>query len=517
LTGRREEFFRGVLATAGSLAVVFAAGAVIRVIPYPPAALASLIIKAAPGDLATAMIEALGHWAMRLLVIGVHAGMLVFGGMLAPMLARPDRPRGRARRGIGAAVILAGAATVLGLSAPIAFNLLAPIVYAIAGLIYGRGASGEPLSAAFEPSVRPGETPLDVMQRSRRRFVIRAAAAVGGLLVGGAATLRFLTGGSPIEVEISLADEPFRAPPDDPDFPKVTGHSPEITDNDAFYTVDINIIKPSVDHTSWRLEIHGLVDRPYQLTYRRLQSEFAVREIAHTLTCISNEVGGDLISTAVWRGVRLRDVLERAGLKDGVVDIVFRAAEGYSDSIPLAKALEDHTMVVFGMNGEALPREHGFPARIIVPGIYGMKNVKWLTEIEAVDFDYQGYWMVRGWSDIATVKTESRIDTPTEGTVTLPAMLAGVAWAGDRRVMKVEVSDDEGRSWRPAVLKRELSPLTWRLWAADVEPGRGRRRVMVRATDGSGEVQTSRVTAPHPDGASGNHVVVFEVESPQSS
>src|SRR5205823_13901079 len=183
-----------------------------------------------------------------------------------------------------------------------------------------------------------------------------------------------------------------------------------------------------VDHTGWQLAMGGLVDRPYRLTYETLQRSFEVVEMAHTLTCVSNEVGGGLISTAIWRGVRLKDVLERAGLRTGVEDVVFRAADNYSDSIPLAKALEDRTLVVFGMDGAALPREHGFPARIIVPGIYGMKNVKWVTSIEAVARDYQGYWQERGWSDLARVKTESRIDVPADGSVVARGTkVAGIA------------------------------------------------------------------------------------------
>jgi len=214
--------------------------------------------------------------------------------------------------------------------------------------------------------------------------------------------------------------------------------------------------------------------------------------------------------------VRLRDVLERVGLAPGVVDVVFRSAEGYSDSIPVAKALEDTTLVVFGMNGRALPIEHGFPARIIVPGIYGMKNVKWLMGIEAVDRDYQGYWMVRGWSDEARVKTQSRVDVPAGGVVSSrgegPAKVGGVAWAGDRGIQRVEVSEDEGLTWRLAVLKRELSPVAWRLWAADLAPGGGGRQLLVRAVDGRGEIQAAKRTRPHPDGASGYHRVRLEVE-----
>ncbi|MGH2720687.1 MAG: molybdopterin-dependent oxidoreductase, partial [Actinomycetota bacterium] len=333
------------------------------------------------------------------------------------------------------------------------------------------------------------------------------------LLVGGAAVWR-LVGGSmgAMPGRIARALRPFTRPQPDAGFPAVEGHTPELTPTADFYNVDINIVKPRVDHTSWNLSVGGAVDRPYKLTYDTLQSDFEVVELAHTLTCISNEVGGDLISTTVWRGVRLRDVLERAGVGEGTVDIVFRAAENYSDSISLAKALEERTLVVFGMDGAPLPRDHGFPARIIVPGIYGMKNVKWVESIEAVPEDYQGYWMDRGWSDEAVVKTQSRIDVPARGsTVAEGSKAAGIAWAGDRGISAVEVSDDGGETWRAARLERELSGVAWRRWVADLGAGTGAGTLVVRARDGAGQLQESRRTRTHPDGASGYHEVSFDV------
>jgi DMSO/TMAO reductase YedYZ molybdopterin-dependent catalytic subunit len=511
LSLRRKSFLTGVGATALALFAIFLGNKFLRAVPYPPATFASLIVKAMPGDFATAMIERLGHNAMRGLNAGIHLAVLALGGALAVYLRAPLDARTGARRAVAAVVLLWLACVGLAIGSAQGMSLIAPVVY-FAGIFPAvRISLGTRLGRAFEPPIRGEETPLDAIRTSRRNFIRRGLAAVAGLVIGGTLLIRFLTSKSPLEINIANADVPFDPPPDDAAFPDVPGISPEITKNDDFYTVDINIVKPSVDHETWSLKVHGLVDEPYTLTYSKLQSDFEVVETAHTLTCISNEVGGDLISTAIWRGVRLKDVLDRAGLKDGVIDVVFRAAEGYSDSISLAKAIEATTLVVFGMNGTALPREHGFPARIIVPGIYGMKNVKWLTEIEPVNRDYKGYWMVRGWSDIAKVKTESRIDTPHER-AKLPAKVAGVAWAGNRLISRVEVSDDGGASWRPALLKRALSPLTWRLWAIELEPGKGgRRKVLVRAVDGTGTTQTPLKTAPHPDGASGYHKVELTV------
>ncbi len=507
-----DRFARGGAFMGAALVACYVAQPTLGGVPYPPAQLAALFIRAAPGDFATAMIERLGPWAIRALFLSVHAAALVLGAFMGAVVEAAATPTRRARRAWGAGAGLFLAASLLSLAGPESPSLFAVGVYALCASIFARLAAGVPLIEALAPELAPGEAPLDGLRRSRRQFVARAVAVIASLGLAAGGAVRFLRGQAPIEVDIVSADQPFIPPPDDLSFPKLRSLSPEITPTSEFYTVDINLVKPRVDHVTWRLKIGGLTQRPYELTYRQLQDDFEVVEMAHTLSCISNEVGGDLVSTAVWRGVRLKGVLERAGMAPGVVDIVLRSAEGYSDSIPLPKALEDTTLVVFGMNGRALPVSHGFPARIIVPGIYGMKNVKWLTAIEPTDHDYRGYWMVRGWSDEARVKTQSRIDVPA-GAVSTPAIAGGVAWAGDRGILAVEVSEDDGRTWRPAVLKRELSSVAWRLWAAELPPRRGSRRVLaVRAVDGTGEVQTARRARPHPDGASGYHRVHFEVK-----
>lgn len=512
-TGARiNHFVLGAASMGAALGVVYVAGAFIGAVSYPPASVASLIIRAVPGDFATAMIERLGHVAQRGLSIGIHVAALALGGYLGIVVRTPDTPRGRARRALPVAGGLFIAAVRLALTAPGAASATAILVYAGSAYLFARPLSGAGFLAVVDSEANQAATPVGGMRQSRRRVLALGAATIGGLLLGAGAVWRFVRARAPVDVAIAPAGRPFVPPPGDSSFPKTPGLAPEITPNADFYTVDTNLVKPSVDHNSWRLRVGGLVASAYELGFRELQDDFEVVEMAHTLTCVSNEVGGDLISTAVWRGVRLKDVLNRAGLREGVVDIVFRSVEGYSDSIPLAKALEDTTLVVFGMNGVALPRAHGFPARIIIPGIYGMKNVKWVAAIEAVDHNYQGYWQVRGWSDVATVKTQSRIDVPVQrSAVSLLAKLAGVAWAGDRGILRVEVSEDGGETWREAVLKRELSPVAWRLWVADIEPGSRRRRVLVRATDRRGGVQSPRRTRPHPQGASGNDVV-FEVE-----
>ncbi|MDQ4148426.1 MAG: molybdopterin-dependent oxidoreductase [Actinomycetota bacterium] len=501
----RVAFLRGVFSMGAALLVMFAAHSLFPLASYPPARVQSLIVSLTPGDFATLMIERLGHAAMRALAVVIHLAVLLAGGYLAVWISAPVDRRLRSRRLLVAVAGLFAGATVLNLGTPGASALTPAVAYLLSAGLYGRLATEAPWLAAFEG----GEERSDRSSNAgltRRRFVLRIAWIGAGLAVA-TAVFRSVARRQGA-VTIASAPDPWDSPGSDPAFPAVRGLTPEITPNDDFYNVDINVIKPAVDHSDWRLEVGGLVDRPVTLTYESLQRDFDVVEMPHTLTCISNEVGGNLVSTTVWRGVRLAEVLERAGVRAGTVDIVFTAADGYTDSIPLEKAREPTTLLVFGMNGVALPREHGFPARVIVPGIYGMKNVKWVVEVTAVDTDYKGYWMVRGWSDAALVKTQSRIDVPADGsTVKAGSIVAGVAWAGDRGLDRVEISDDRGVTWRPARLSRELAPLAWRRWAADLPTQKGRRRILVRAIDKTGQVQPSRPTPPHPDGASGHHFV----------
>jgi len=289
-------------------------------------------------------------------------------------------------------------------------------------------------------------------------------------------------------------------------FPEVDGLALEITPTRDFYLVSKNAFDPEVDSNRWKLEVTGMVDSPLSLTYEDITALPSVEQYA-TLACISNEVGGDLIGNAMWRGVRLKDILNHAGLKPGVVDIVLRARDDYTDSIPLERAMADGTLLVYAMNGERLTSEHGFPLRLLVPGIYGMKNVKWITRIEAVDFDFKGYWQRRGWNDLAEYKTMSRIDAPAH-TVKGEATIAGIAFAGDRGITKVEVSTDGGRTWQASDIKTGLSPYTWVLWHKQWTPEQaGNHLLIVRATDGRGVVQTSQLAPPAPSGSSGHHAV----------
>ncbi len=295
---------------------------------------------------------------------------------------------------------------------------------------------------------------------------------------------------------------------------QIAGLATEITPVGKFYTVSKNIFDPAIDARTWKLFVKGKVERPYDLTLDELRRLPSVTK-PHTLMCISNEIGGDLISNAAWKGVRLKLILDRAGVRPGAAKLVLRARDGYSDSFPLSTALLDGTILAYEMNGKPLERQHGFPARALVMGIYGIKNVKWLSELEVVDQDYKGYWQARGWSDSAIYKTFSRIDVPGPGMALKRGernWLAGVAFAGDRGIRAVEVSVDGGKAWQPARVKPAMGDHTWALWAFEWIPANsGTATLMVRAVDGTGAAQPVGPTPPLPDGVEGLHRVAVQV------
>ena len=493
-----------------ALALTYVARRLLGAVPYPPAIIQDVARTLAPGKLDQVAIRGLQHWAQRLLYLGIHLSLLGIGGFVATLFAPLTSPPKRARWGVALGGALFAVACVLALAGDEGSSWYAFVVYALAAYLYARLACGTGLLTMLEPEIRGEESPLDAIRRSRRSFLGRGAVAAGVVLLGGGALVKaFLK--RTAKVTIVQAAQPFVNPGPDPNFPAIAGLSPEITANGDFYNVDIDFIKPSLDANTWSLTVSGAVDNPFVLTFHQLQTEFEVVELAHTLSCISNDVGGNLVGTAIWRGVRFSDVLNRAGLKSGVVEIVSKAADGFSDSVPLARALQTDSLVVFGMNGEQLPVEHGFPVRIIIPGLYGMKQPKWVQSVEAVTRHYNGYWEARGWDQQAVMVTQSRIDVPqAASSVALPSSLAGIAWAGDRGISKVEVSYDGGTTWHAALLKRELSPVAWRLWAIGISAPRGPQRVIVRATDGTGAVQTADVAEPDPGPATGWDFVTFQ-------
>jgi DMSO/TMAO reductase YedYZ molybdopterin-dependent catalytic subunit len=297
----------------------------------------------------------------------------------------------------------------------------------------------------------------------------------------------------------------------------------EVTPNEKFYRIDTNIIVPSVDANSWRLNIRGLIKTgPQQFTYEELKTMPSTSEFA-TLECISDKIDGDLISTAYWKGVSLKSILEKAQVSPEAIYIVFRCSDGYDVGIPIDRGLMDGTILAYEMNGVPLPPEHGFPVRAIVPGLYGMMNAKWITDIELVDTVYEGFWQRRGWANNAKYQTHSKIAFPGDAlrnrfeelsTTTNAAAIgskspiAGIAFAGDRGISKVEVSTDGGNTWQSASIKDPLSSNSWVLWALDWIPqNKGKYNIVVRATDKAGSIQTAEIRDNYPNGSTGYHSV----------
>ena len=315
----------------------------------------------------------------------------------------------------------------------------------------------------------------------------------------------------------------------------------EVTPTELFYRIDISPIIPDVNAETWRLSVKGLVDNPIEITYEELKAMPSVEQFS-TLGCVSNKVGGDLISNAIWKGVPLRNLLEQVKIKQGAEYIVFRCFDGYDVGIPLEKGLEDGTILAYDMNRETLTPAHGFPVRAIVPNIYGMMNAKWITEIEIVDYVYEGFWQRKGWSNTARINTLSSIVIPGSAPITtrfrgfLPAgsnlagsnnstssspasssspsgrttTVGGIAFAGTRGISKVQVSLDNGLTWKDASIKEPLSPYSWVMWAAELNiPTEQKKeyKLTVRATDKTGNVQTSAIREPFPDGSTGYQMI----------
>ena len=288
--------------------------------------------------------------------------------------------------------------------------------------------------------------------------------------------------------------------------------TPPITPNEDFYITSYRS-PPTIRLSDWALSIKGLVERPQTLIYEQLIERPAVIQVV-TLECVGNTVGGEFIGTAEWTGVPLQALLQESRLRHPAYDVVLRAADGFSDSITVDRAMLGDVIIAHQMNGVPLPAAHGFPARVIVPGHYGMKSVQWLTEIEAVPNDAKGYYQQKGWTEEAIVKTMSRIDVPGHGATVkgLHQKIEGLAFAGSRGIKHVELSMDGGDHWEPANLAAPLSPYAWRFWSYDwTVPTPGRYTLVVRATDGSGSLQTSVEQDPAPDGASGLHEITVTV------
>jgi DMSO/TMAO reductase YedYZ molybdopterin-dependent catalytic subunit len=471
---------------------------------FAPDALGQALIEVMPGFIVVPLIGLLQFWAKRLLVGGVLVGFLASGAIAGAFAVDPQR-RDRTVLAVGALPWVAS--VVLGqVFAPGVVDLYSVLLTSAVGAItYFTALQLLAGVATYQPARSTAE------RSPSRRRVLYGAAAVSAIIALGS-----LGGGAAVRALAKRAEGiPFIArrlrtkaapPPALETFESLQALTPRITDNADHYTVDTTLIKPSVDVTKWTLDIGGSVASPFSLTYDNLLDLEAVEQLK-TLECISNNVGGELMSTALWTGVPLADLLRQAQPTAETYKVKLTSVDGYTDSIHIDKAMEPDTIVAYLMNGVTIPQDHGYPARLLVPNIYGMKNVKWLRSIECVTFDYLGYWMERGWSDLAVVNTNTRIDTPVraakwDGTAKIP--IAGVAFSGARGISTVEVSADGGKTFTAAELEPALGPLTWVRWKLDWTPsGAGRFTIVARSTDKTGERETEIQRDPFPSGATG--------------
>ena len=357
-------------------------------------------------------------------------------------------------------------------------------------------------------------------EMSRRQFVGLLGGSVVTISVGSwgvASLLSKKPQPASVQVEIldpgKMADSTLADSPSPEELAARVNPAPgtrlEITPNEDFYRIDINTRKPQLVPETWRLELKGLVDRPLSLTLDEVRAMPTI-SYHHTLSCISNRIGGDLIGTTRWTGVRVRDVLAMAGMKATAEELFIEAADGFYESVAMSDLIDDRTMFAYEMNGSPLPHENGYPLRIIIPHRYGMKQPKWIVNMEVLDQEGRGYWVERGWSPEAFVRTTSVIDNVAadaadEEMGTVP--VGGIAFAGASGISKVELQVDD-EPWLEAELRAPpLSHLTWVQWLYDWPRETGRHLFKVRAYDGLGVLQVAESNPVRPDGATGIHEV----------
>jgi DMSO/TMAO reductase YedYZ molybdopterin-dependent catalytic subunit len=363
------------------------------------------------------------------------------------------------------------------------------------------GALGQPDPAATSPR-RPSA--LD-----RRRFLVVSGAAAGTALAAGLSGRlladRFSVSGARSALHLPGATRLAPALPAGADL-GIAGLSPFITANGSFYRVDTALVLPQLSPTAWRLRIHGMVDRELTVSFDDLLRRPLIEDYV-TLCCVSNPVGGPYIGNAKWLGASLAGLLRQAGIHAGADQLYCTSIDGFTSGTPIQAVMDGRdALLAVAMNGQPLPIEHGFPVRMVVPGLYGyVSATKWVTDIEVTTFARaNAYWSQRGWSQQAPIKTESRVDVPADG-AQLPAAattVAGVAWAQHKGVDAVEVRVDGG-DWNPARLAAVPGIDTWRQWAWEWNPTPGRHLIEARATDATGYTQTFQHSDPEPNGATG--------------
>jgi DMSO/TMAO reductase YedYZ molybdopterin-dependent catalytic subunit len=525
-------------------------------VPSILVSIAQRIVELTPGGLVTAGIELLGKADIPTLIVTVLLGTVAISFFLGNLAVRHPSPA------LAGVAVLAAVAVAAALVDP--FVAPAPTIITIAGALLAGAAVTElllraaGLRAAVEPAEEPplagepGSAASPVVRAREAGSDGRVAVGRGGfLLLGGGAAVaglaaagvgRLLGGGTvqsaarPKKLNLpeapdekqqpagkgeanksagkaatheSLPQPPAEASIDVPGMPKL------ITPASSFYLIDTALSSPRIDVNDWTLSVKGAVDNPVEFSYQDLLG-MSTREADITLSCVSNTVGGGLVSNGRWTGVLLSDVLAEAGMsRDKITaasrQLVGRSVDGFTTGFKTDIALDGrNALVAFGLNGSELPAKHGYPVRLVIPGLYGyISATKWLTEIELTNWNFDAYWIQRTWSKEGPVKTQSRIDTIKDGDNLSSGRnpIGGVAWAPHRGIQRVEVSTDGGETWNTARLAKQLAEDAWRQYVYDWEARPGDYAIQVRATDGNGETQTASSAPPHPSGATGYHTI----------
>ncbi len=473
-------------------------------IPSAVAAVGSYIVDNSPTFVKDFAIEIFGTADKGALAIGtaivaVLVGMVVGRASLARPWLNPATFGLFAALGIAAALGQVNANPVL-------------TVFGI-GLAAAAGWALLHFSMAALTSIDPADNAAADPQRRRILGGI-AGAGVAAVAAGGVGRQLIIARSETVRETMSLPIPATTvAPPPAAASLDVAGITPIVVPNSEFYRIDTALVVPRPDPNSWRLAVTGMVDRELSLSMSDIHA-MDLHERYITIACVSNRVGGDLVGNAKWTGVKLTEVLDMAGVDPAATQIVPRSVDGWTAGFPTELAYDGRDpLVVIGMNGEPLPPDHGFPARLIVPGLYGyVSATKWLREIELTTWEaFDAYWIPRGWAKEGPIKTQSRIDTPRTGATVAGRFVAGgVAFSPDLGVLGVEVRVDE-TDWLPAKMSEPLSDRSWVQWEATIDVGPGAHLLAVRAIDGTGLPQTGEVAPARPDGATGYHQVRFTV------
>ena len=505
--------FAGAVAVGAALAVGELLAGVLPGVPSPLLAIARFLVDVQPPgakDFIVGIFGTADKLAFQVVIVLIALAIGAWLGRLSP-----TRP--------AAATAILAVFAALGFAASLRDPAVSPALSAgvagietLAGIWFLRR-----LVAIAAPAPEPDPAGVGAMPDWTRRSLLRTGGAIAFASVAVGVLGRALLERQ--RAPATPGDVP--APPIPATLPsgadlstvdlRNAGLTPIVVPNDDFYRIDTAFIAPTVDRATWSLKVQGMVDREVTLTYEELTALPIIEQYV-TIACVSNTVGGRLVGNAKWTGVRLRDVLELAGVQPNADQLIGESVDGFTAGMPVEWVMEPSRtpMIAVAMNDEPLPHDHGYPARLIVPGLYGyVSATKWLSTLKLTRFDQEeGFWVPLGWAQQAPILTQSRIDVPRDGAALKAGhvAVAGVAWAPDRGIRAVEIRVDDG-DWAPAKLSTPISKATWVQWLFDWDAQPGAHLIEVRATDGTGEVQTDQRSSPAPDGARGHQTVGVRV------